>query len=374
MRKLVAGLVLAQALWFGSAAAASAPLRFDERVIGQVDGSPTDIAVARLDRDRRPDIAVAVQRGGEEAGGVQVALNRFWGFRVQPLVLGGSTPYRVGVGDLDGDGDLDAAVPNTVSQDVTTFANDGAGGLAVGSTIPVPFQTRGIAVADLDRDGRPEIVTSSIDDPDGISSAALRILPGGAGPPVTVPAEEFFSPAETILAVDVNRDRRRDLVAVDPSGVWVSHRAAGRFEPLRRIALVEDIPFDIAAADLNRDGLTDLATANLVGTRVAVLLRRSDNTGFEPPRYVDVGAGSAQIAIADFDGDCRNDIAVSRLDAGKVAVLRGAPRGAFDAPLLYDAGPVPLALAAADIDTDGDPDLVVADRDTQELRLLVNRR
>ena len=54
--------MLAQALWFGSAAAASAPLRFDERVIGQVDGSPTDIAVARLDRDRRPDIAVAVQR------------------------------------------------------------------------------------------------------------------------------------------------------------------------------------------------------------------------------------------------------------------------------------------------------------------------
>lgn len=374
MRTWVAGLVLAQALWFGSVAAAHSPLRLEERVIGQVDGSPTDIAVARLNRGRTPDIAVAVQRGGEEAGGVQVAVSHSGAFRVEPLVLGGLTPYRVGVGDLDGDGDLDAAVPNTVSQDVTTFANDGAGGLAVGSTVPVPFQTRGIAVADLDRDDRPETVTSSIDDPDGISSAALRILPGDGGPPVTVPAEEFFSPAETILAVDVNRDRRRDLVAVDLSGVWVSHRAAGGFEPLRRIALVEDIPFDIAAADLNRDGLTDLATANLIGTRVAVLMRRSDNTGFEPPRYIDVGAGSAQIGIADFDGDCRNDIAVSRLDAGKVAVLRGAPRGGFHAPQLYDAGPVPLALAAADIDTDGDPDLVVADRDTQELRLLVNRR
>ena len=374
MRTVVAGLVLAQALWFGSVAAASSPLRLDERVIGQVDGSPTDIAVARLNSDHRPDIAVAVQSVSGEAGGVQVAVNRFWGFRVQPLVLGGSTPYRVGVGDLDGDGDLDAAVPNTVSQDVTTFANDGAAGLAVATTIPVPFQTRGIAVADLDRDGRPDIVTSSIDDPDGIASASLRILPGAGGPPVTVPAEDFLSPAETILAVDVNGDRRRDVVAVDPSGVFVSHRAAAGFEPVRRIALVEDVPFDIAAGDLNRDGLTDLATANLVGTRVAVLLRKRDNAGFEPPRYVDVGAGSAHIAIADFDGDCRNDIAVSRLDAGKVAVLRAAPRGEFHAPQFYDAGPVPLALAAADMDSDGDPDLVVADRDTQELRLLVNRR
>jgi hypothetical protein len=105
---------------------------------------------------------------------------------------------------------------------------------------------------------------------------------------------------------------------------------------------------------------------------VAVLLNGPG--GFAPPAYVDVGAGSAQIEIADFDRDGRNDLAVTRLDAGRVAVLRGARRGGFRPARLHDAGPVPLALEAADMDRDGDPDLVVGDRDSQEIRLLVNRR
>ncbi len=374
MRTLMAGLVLAHALVFGGVAAASAPLRFDERVIGQLDGSPTDMAIARLNTGLRPDIAVAVQRGGTEPGGVQLALSGFGGLVLQPFVQGGITPYRVGVGDLDNDGDRDVVVPNTVSQDLTLFGNDGAGGLAVTATPAVPYLTRGIAVANVIGDWRPDVVTSSTDDPDGATSASLRIFPAGAGPPVTVPAEEFFSAAESIAAVDLNRDGRRDVAAVDGSGVFVAYRTTAGFEPLRRVAFVEDLPFDIAAADLDGDGLTDLATANLIGARVAVVLRKPDNSGFEPPRYVDAGAGSAHIAIADFDGDRRNDIAVSLLDAGKVAVIRGARRGEFHPAQLFDAGAVPLALDAADMDADGDPDLAVADRDSNELRLLVNRR
>jgi FG-GAP-like repeat len=372
MRAWMAGIAVV--LLASGVAEARTPLRFQERVVGQVDGFSSDVAIARLNADRRPDIAVAVERGVTEPGGVQVLLNRRPEFAVEPFVEGGVTPYRVGVGDLDGDRDVDAVIPNTVSQDLTVFGNDGSGGLSSMAGIAVPYLTRGVAVADLDGDGRDDVVTSSLDDPDGFTSAALRIFSGGGpGPPVTVPAEEFFVPAETIEAVDLNRDRRPDLVAVDQSGVLVSYRAGASFEPVRRVAAIEDGPFDVAAGDLNRDGRTDLATANLLGPRVSVLLRRRDNTGFEPPRHIEVGTGSAQVAVADFDGDRRNDLAVSLLDAGKVAVIRGARSGTFRPPQMIDAGPVPLALAAADMDGDRDPDLVVGDRDSHELRLLVNR-
>jgi FG-GAP-like repeat len=366
MRSVVAGCAAALAMLAG--ADASAAVRLEPRVIGQADGFVTDVAIARLDRNRRPDVAVAVERIAEP-GGMQVARNRRLGFHVEPLVPGGQTPYRIAVGDLDGDGDADAAVANTISQDVTVFGNHGAGGFGVTATHPAPYLTRGIAIAELDGDGRPDVVTSANDDPDGFTSASLRLV--GAAP-LTVPAAEFFTPAETILAVDVEGDRRRDVVAVDQSGVVVSRRSASGLEPVRRLAAVEDGPFDLAAGDLDGDGLTDLATANLLGPRVAVLLRSRDG-GFEPPSYIDVGAGSAQIAIADLDGDRRRDLVVTLLDEGQVAVLRGRRGGGFRAPQRFDAGPVPLALDAADMDLDGDVDLVVGDRDSQELRLLVNR-
>ena len=348
-----------------------AGLRYEPRVIGRVDGFATDLAIARLDRDRRPDVAVALDRGVEAPGGAQVALNRRRGFRLQPFVPGGQTPYRIAVGDLDRDGDADAALPNTVSQDLTLLANDGTGALTPAATHPAPYLTRGIAIADLDGDRRLDVVTSANDDPDGFTPASFRLFSGAVGTLTTIPAADFFVPAETIAAVDVDGDRRRDIVAVDQSGIVVSHRTATGFEPVRRLALVEDGPFDLAAGDLNRDGLTDLATANLLGTRVAVLLGRPG--GFAPPAYLDVGGGSAQIAIADLDCDRRPDLAVTLLDAGRIAILRGA-RDGFRPPLLVDAGRAPLALEAADMDLDGDADLVVGDRDSQEVRLLVNRR
>ena len=117
---------------------------------------------------------------------MQLALSGFGGLVLQPFVQGGITPYRIGVGDLDNDGDRDVVVPNTVSQDLTLFGNDGAGGPAVTATPAVPYLTRGIAVANVIGDWRPDIVTSSIDDPDGATSASLRIFPPATGRRSTV--------------------------------------------------------------------------------------------------------------------------------------------------------------------------------------------
>jgi VCBS repeat protein len=370
----MAAIAAAMVLLLPGVAAAGVQLRFSERVIGTVDGFSSDLAVAQLGGDRMPDVVASVERGVVEPGGVQVVLNRWWGFKFRPFVQAGQAPYRVATGDLDGDGDVDAVTPNTASHDLTVFSNDGGGRLTATQTLPVPHLPRGIAVADLDGDGRQDVATSSVPDPDGFESAALRIFYNGAtgfGEPVTVPARDFMVPAETLAAVDLNGDRRRDLVAVEQSRVLVSYRAeGGGFEPLTTVAHVPDGPFDVAAGDLDGDGRADLATADLFGPRVAILLRRG--AGFEEPSFVDVGTGSAHVAIADFDGDRRNDVAVTLLDAGQVAViLRG--RSGFRAPQLFDAGAAPLALAAADMDRDGDADLLVGDRDSQELRLLVNR-
>ena len=81
------------------------------------------------------------------------------------------------------------------------------------------------------------------------------------------------------------------------------------------------------------------------------------------------------MAIADLNGDRRKDVAVTLLESAKVAVvLRRSHRGGFRRSRLFDAGPFPLALGALDAEGDGDTDLVVGNRDSHAIRLLVNRR
>ena len=73
--------------------------------------------------------------------------------------LGNNYSYSVSValGDLDGDGDLDAMVGN-INQPNTVWTNDGSGtftnsGQALGNS-----QSRSVALGDLDGDGHPELV------------------------------------------------------------------------------------------------------------------------------------------------------------------------------------------------------------------------
>ena len=55
-------------------------------------------------------------------------------------------------------------------------------------------------------------------------------------------------------------------------------------------------------------------------------------------------------------------------------ILRRSSNRGFRRSKLFDAGPFPLALGALDAEGDGDTDLVVGNRDSHEIRLLVNRR
>jgi FG-GAP-like repeat len=354
-------------------------------VVGEVDGIPSDLVVADFDGHPRPDLAVAVNRGVFERGGAQLVLNRRPDFIFGPLVLGGVAPYSIGAGDLDRDGDRDAVEPNTASDDLTVFSNSRPGALEATTVLPAAYLPRGIAVADFNRDGLADVATSSTDQANCACPGALRVFyrrPDNTGfdPPVAVPPasqSDSFAPLEALAAADLNHDGLLDIVGADEGAnrLVVSYRRHdnGGFDPVRAGLDVADGPIDVAAGDLNGDGRTDLATANILGTHVAVLLQRSDGSGFLPAEYFDVGGGSGHVVIADLDGDRRQDVAVSVLDTGKVAViLRRRNDHGFRPPRLFDAGNVPLALGAADLDGDRDTDLVVGNRDSHEIRLLVN--
>jgi hypothetical protein len=124
----------------------------------------------------------------------------------------------------------------------------------------------------------------------------------------------------------------------------------------------------IAVADLNGDGVPDLAVANwcVVGSvcvsgSVGILLGKGDGTFRAPMTYSSSGNNAHTVEVADLNGDGKPDLVVTNINSGTVAVLLGNGNGTFQPAVTYSSGgPTPISVAVADINNDGKPDLLVA--------------
>jgi len=122
------------------------------------------------------------------------------------------------------------------------------------------------------------------------------------------------------------------------------------------------VPWSVVAADFNGDGAPDLALANAgsfndPANTVSVLLGNGDGTFQAPQSYV-AGTRPQCVVAADFNRDGILDLATA--NSGGAAVLLGNGDGTFQAMRSFSAGSSPSAIAAADFTGDGVPDLAVA--------------
>jgi FG-GAP-like repeat/FG-GAP repeat len=146
-------------------------------------------------------------------------------------------------------------------------------------------------------------------------------------------------------------------------------------EPNTSPEVVGDSPFAAAAGDLDGDGDTDLAVANLASDNVTVL-KNGGSANFNEPASSPESAGDAprSIAIADFDGDTDQDLAVANSGSANVTVLRNIGSGNFTpattSPEVTGGGP--SSIVAADLDGDGDSDLATANASSSNVTVLRN--
>jgi len=123
--------------------------------------------------------------------------------------------------------------------------------------------------------------------------------------------------------------------------------------------------------DFNGDGIQDLAIAfngsSSAAGGVAVLLGKGDGT-FGPPAYFQAGPFPISIAVADFNGDGKPDLAIGNLSGsgtpGSVSILMGKGDGTFSSPASYNLGQSPLSMVSTDFNGDGKADLAVLDTTT----------
>jgi hypothetical protein len=263
-------------------------------------------------------------------------------------------PASIAVGDLNADGRGDVVVANgTGAKAVSVLLNDGSGfALAARADYPTGASPQGVALADVNGDGRPDVATAN-------SSARTVSVLRNLGDGTLAPKADYATgPLPIAVAAgDLNGDGRADLVTANSGAATISvlrNRGNGTFAP-RADVVTGGAPNSVALADFDGDGRLDAATANpraRPARGVTVLLGRGDGT-FRPRRDYPVSFNPSRIAAADLNGDGRPDLYLS--EAGNLAVMLNRGDGTFEAPLWFGYGD---AVAAADFNLDGRIDLV----------------
>ena len=119
-------------------------------------------------------------------------------------------------------------------------------------------------------------------------------------------------------------------------------------------------PYSVAVGDFNGDGKPDLAVTNYSSFSVSVLLGNGEGT-FQPAVNYATGNYPFSVAVGDFNGDGKLDLVVANFGGNSVSVLLGNGDGTFQPAVLYAAGSNPISVAVGDFNGDGKLDLAVAD-------------
>jgi tetratricopeptide (TPR) repeat protein/ankyrin repeat protein len=129
-------------------------------------------------------------------------------------------------------------------------------------------------------------------------------------------------------------------------------------------------PAAIAVGDFNGDGKLDLAVANQGDNTVSILLGKGDGT-FQT--HVDFATGAKPVAIVarDFNGDGKLDLAVANQDGNSVSILLGKPDGTFQTHVDFATGTKPAAIAVGDFNGDSKLDLAVANQTDNTVSILL---
>jgi hypothetical protein len=287
-----------------------------------------------------------------------------------PFASGGSDPLDVAVGDFNGDNKPDVAVADAGSNNVSLLLNGGSGGLspapgspfASGGSIPL-----GLAVGDLNGDSKPDVVVVNA------LSANVSVLLGGSSVGLTpAPGSPFPSGGSTpegVAVGDLNADNKQDVAVANfgSANVSVFLGDGGGLSPAPGSPFASGGigPIPVAVGDFNGDNKPDVAVANRLSDNVSVLLGSGNGALSPAPGSPFPSGGSTPegIAVGDLNADNKQDVAVANDASGNVSVLVGDGNGGLrPAPgsPFATGGIAPFGVGVRDFNGDNKPDVAVA--------------
>ena len=337
-------------IFLDTTATGAATPTFAAEVALTTPAGPHSIAVGDLNGDGKLDVAVASL--GSNA--VSVFLNTTPLGAAPPsfaaradLSLVAFVESAVALADINGDGKLDVAVTSAAADTVAILVNTTGSGAAVPAfaaerDFPTGADPESIAVGDFNGDGVPDLAVAT-----------------------------FYGQTISVL------------LDTSAAGATTASFAPKLDLP---VSMIQYAPTSVAVGDLNGDGKPDLAVGNFTYAQnspwgVSVWL---DTT--TPPAAAPTFAASADIAsigsqptpsLGDVDGDGKLDLVIASYGFATVSVLinttaRGAPTTSFAASVDCATGTNPATVALADFNGDGKLDLAVANEGDGSVSLLLN--
>lgn len=292
----------------------------------------------------------------------------------QPPVnyLVGTGAIFVAAADLNHDGKLDLAVADLNGLYVLMGNGDGT------FQTPVAYATACIPIfvstGDFNGDHKLDLLVTYSSGSCGYVSIFLG-NGDGTFQQTPINTSPSYNPAATGIG-DFNRDGKLDVAVAEQFGTIsqveiMLGNGNGTFSPGATYA-VNSSPVSVAVTDFRGNGKLDLAVASLYGGTDEFLgtgdgtftLASSSSTNF-----------AQSVVATDLNGDGKPDLAVTQLGnpgVPGVAVIINNGDGTFQPPVYYPAGKNDPFVAAGDFNGDHKTDLLVPDYDNNDVVVLLN--
>jgi streptogramin lyase len=340
------------------------------------DAHPQYVSTFDINKDNQIDIVSA----NSKINGISVIMGYGNGSFADQIIYSTGTdsyPYAVVAADLNNDNRLDFLVVNQGTDSVgiffgynyTTFQSETTYS-SMGNLEPF-----GIVVSDFNNDKYLDIATVFF------GSDSLGIIFGygsGSFSNMVIYSTGIDSQPQDLAEADFNNDGRSDIVVVNSNtstiGVFLGY-GNGSFAAILTYSTGNySYPMAVTVSDFNNDKQLDIVVADIAIDSIGILLGYGNGT-FSIVKTYSTGQGSAPFAITfgDFNNDDRLDIVVANIASNSIAVLLGYGDGTFENQMTFSTGSnsQPYWVTVGDFNSDNRLDVATANFNGDNVGILL---